>query len=72
MLYLRYETVDSKSRPGVKHTVTIVDWVRPVACTCEDWKFKIRRIQPYACIHMKGIVNKAASDLEKVKAISSE
>lgn len=57
MLKLKYETVPSKSRAGVKHTVTVVDWKTPVACTCERFRYEIARMdgQPFACTHMQDI-----------------
>lgn len=48
---LEYVTVQSRSRPNVKHTITVVDEL-PRACTCKSWKYGILRVQPYACIHM--------------------
>lgn len=57
MLNLEYRAVPSKSRPGMNHTVAIIDWYAPVSCTCEGFKFGIVKAngQPYACTHMKAI-----------------
>lgn len=53
MLSLKYEYVQSDSRPGITHIVAIVD-ARPVQCSCEDWLYNMLRldIEFYVCKHM--------------------
>lgn len=57
---LDYLEVQSKSRPWIKHIVTVAGNM-PVSCTCENWIREIKKHTPYSCKHMNEVWAKIVS-----------